>query len=66
MKVDLTKYVSVMTQSAHPHVMGDGTVYSLGQSFGLTGAKYALIEFAPAEQRVGQYNQQQKRGKICA
>jgi hypothetical protein len=46
--VDVSKYVSVMTQSAHPHLMPDGTVYTLGQGFGLAGAKYAVVEFPPA------------------
>ncbi|CAG0914101.1 unnamed protein product [Notodromas monacha] len=46
-RVDITKYVSVMGQSAHPHLLEDGTIYTLGQGIGLAGCKYCIVEFPP-------------------
>ncbi|CAG2167808.1 unnamed protein product [Oppiella nova] len=41
-KVDLSKYLTVNTATAHPHVHTDGSVYNMGSSFGPKG-KYHLI-----------------------
>ncbi|XP_064118691.1 uncharacterized protein LOC135223800 [Macrobrachium nipponense] len=44
-KVDLTKYLAVMTHTAHPHVDRDGTVYNIGQGVGPLGPKYHICKF---------------------
>ncbi|KAK7068323.1 Beta,beta-carotene 9',10'-oxygenase [Halocaridina rubra] len=44
-KVDLTKYLAVLTHTAHPHVDKDGTVYNIGQGVGPIGPRYYICKF---------------------
>ncbi|CAL4065691.1 unnamed protein product, partial [Meganyctiphanes norvegica] len=66
-KVDMTKYVSVFTHTAHPHVEEDGTVYNIGQGVGPTGPKYHICQFPKGENHSqGNKNPTFKKAKIVA
>lgn len=47
-KVDLSKYLTINTATAHPHVDNDQNVYNMGSSFGSRG-KYNLIKIPNVE-----------------
>lgn len=42
-KIDLSKYLTINTATAHPHFDANGNVYNMGSSFGRSG-KYQLIK----------------------
>ena len=48
-RVDLTEKIGVLTCTAHPHVMSDGTLYNLGMSTTKLGPVYNIICFPKGE-----------------
>ncbi|KAJ4440180.1 hypothetical protein ANN_08318 [Periplaneta americana] len=48
-RVNVSKYVSIVNHTSHPHVMQDGTVYNLGLTVTCTGPHYSIIKFPPAQ-----------------
>jgi beta,beta-carotene 9',10'-dioxygenase len=47
--VNVSNYVAVNHETAHPHVDEDGTVYNMGNSKGPNGPTYNIIQFPPGE-----------------
>lgn len=45
-RVDVTKYITVNTQTAHPHIEEDKTVLNLGSAFG-KNSSYKVIKTPP-------------------
>ncbi|XP_039206479.1 beta,beta-carotene 9',10'-oxygenase isoform X1 [Crotalus tigris] len=46
-KVNWKKYVAVNGATAHPHYDPDGTVYNMGNSYGMHGSNYNIIRVPP-------------------
>ncbi|RXG54508.1 Carotenoid isomerooxygenase [Armadillidium vulgare] len=44
-KIDMTKYLTIFSHTAHPHVDDDGCVYNIGQGVGLFGPVYHICKF---------------------
>ncbi|XP_014218319.1 carotenoid isomerooxygenase [Copidosoma floridanum] len=48
-KVNLAKYVNIVSHTSHPHVMRDGTVYNLGMTTTSRGPAYSIVRFPPSK-----------------
>ncbi|KAF7688698.1 hypothetical protein HF521_013505 [Silurus meridionalis] len=46
-KVDWSKFIAINGATAHPHVDPDGTVYNMGNSYGMKGTLYNIIRVPP-------------------
>lgn len=46
-KVDLNNEIGIVSHTAHPHVMDDGTVYNLGLTVSKKGPAYNIICYPP-------------------
>lgn len=44
-KVDLEQKLEIVTYTAHPHIMQDGTCYNFGYSITASGANYNIVHF---------------------
>ncbi|GLV43558.1 neither inactivation nor afterpotential B [Carabus blaptoides fortunei] len=44
-RLDISKYVTIINHTSHPHVTSDGTVYNLGMSITKCGLTHNIIRF---------------------
>lgn len=44
-KVNVAKYLGIVSHTSHPHVLADGTVYNLGMTVSKIGPQYNIICF---------------------
>ncbi|KAK0180972.1 hypothetical protein PV327_003298 [Microctonus hyperodae] len=49
-KVTVSDYITLVSHTAHPHVMTDGTVFNVGLSITLRGPVYNVIKFSPGQE----------------
>ncbi|XP_043471148.1 carotenoid isomerooxygenase isoform X1 [Leptopilina heterotoma] len=48
-KVNVSKHVSIVNHTSHPHVMKDGTVYNVGLNITSRGPVYTIVSFSPSK-----------------
>jgi len=64
-KIDLHKELNINSQCPHPHIMPDGSTYTILHGVGATGPKYDIVKI-PAKPLDGKSNVFQKPEKVAS
>ncbi|XP_051166797.1 carotenoid isomerooxygenase isoform X2 [Leptopilina boulardi] len=59
-RVDVSKYVSIVNHTSHPHIMKDGTVYNVGINITSRGPVYTVVSFSPSKTIKDEFGNEKK------